>query len=162
MKRSSFAKTLTIAAVTALALGIAPKAKADEGGCSNATLKGAYAYTSTGFNTAPPAPVGPFAEVGTQTFDGNGKTTGAATLDANGVLIYEVTIKGTYTVNPDCTGTFTLQVTFPPSSGIGTIPVDVFFATDDSGTEFQAMETDPGAVITRIGRRQFQGDDWRR
>ena len=46
MKLSSIAKTLTIAAVATLVLGIAPTAKAD---CSDATLKGHhFAYTSTG------------------------------------------------------------------------------------------------------------------
>jgi predicted ATPase len=34
-----------------------------------------------------------------------------------------------------------------------TAPLDVFFAIDGIGTEFQAIETDPGDVITRIGRR---------
>ena len=61
MKRSTIAKTFAIAAVTALALGIAPTAKADNKGCSNATLKGTFAHTATGFVTAPPAMAGPFA-----------------------------------------------------------------------------------------------------
>ena len=111
MKRSTIAKTFTIAAVTALALGIAPTAKADDKGCSNATLKGTFAYTASGFITAPPAMAGPFAGVGTQTFDGNGGTTATATLSQNGNIL-PVTITGTYTVNPDCTGTFTIQA-FP-------------------------------------------------
>ena len=55
MKRSTIAKTFTIAAVTALALGLAPTAKADDKGCSNATLKGTFAYTASGFITSPPA-----------------------------------------------------------------------------------------------------------
>jgi hypothetical protein len=153
MKRTPIAKTFAITVAAALALGIAPKAKADGPGCSKASLNGTFAYTSTGFNTAPPAPVGPFAEVGTQTFDGKGNTTGAATLNANGTVVLQVTFKGTYTVNPDCTGTFALQVTFPPASGVGTIPVPVFFVIDGIGNEFQALETVMGAVITRIGRK---------
>ena len=108
MKRSTIAKTFTIAAVTALALGIAPTAKADDKGCSNATLKGTFAYKATGFITAPPALAGPFAGVGTQTFDGNGATTATATSSQNGNIL-PVTVTGTYTVNPDCTGTYTLQ-----------------------------------------------------
>jgi hypothetical protein len=152
MKRTAIAKTFVITVATALALGIVPRAKAQEPGCSKATLKGTFAYTSTGFLTAPPSIAGPVAEVGTQTFDGNGKTTATATLSVNGTL-YQLTITGTYTVKPDCTGTFTLQVSFPPSSGVGVITVDVFFAIDGIGTEFQAIETDPGDVITRIGRR---------
>jgi hypothetical protein len=57
MRPSTIAKTLTIAAVTALALGIAPRAKADDRGCSEATLKGTFAYTSTGYIVAA-APMG--------------------------------------------------------------------------------------------------------
>ena len=151
MKRS-IARTFTMAAVTALALAISPTAKADDNdkGCSNATLQGTFAYTSTGFITAPPAFAGPFAETGTQIFDGKGGTTAAVTLSQNGNIL-PVTITGTYTVNPDCTGTFTLQV-----SPIG-ITVHVFFVIDDSGNGFQAIETDPGLVITRIGRRLYPG-----
>ena len=148
--KSSIARSFTMAAVTALASGIAPAAKADDKGCSNATLQGTFAYTSTGFITAPPAFAGPFAEAGTQIFDGKGGTTAAVTLSQNGNIL-PVTIKGTYTVNPDCTGTFTLQV-----SPID-VTVHVLFVIDDSGNGFQAIETDAGLVITRVGRRLYPG-----
>ena len=42
MKPSTIAKTFTIAAVTVLALGLAPTAKADDKGCTNATLQGTF------------------------------------------------------------------------------------------------------------------------
>ena len=151
MKRSTIAKTFAIAA---LALGMAPTAKADDKGCTNASLKGAYGYTSTGFITVGPAPVGPFAEVGTQTFDGKGGTTATATLSANG-NIFEITITGTYTVKPDCTGTFTLQV-FPFNA-----TTRLFFVLDDNGTEIRAIQTGGGSVETLIGRRQFPVGDLR-
>ena len=48
-----------------------------------------------------PAPV---AALGVLTFDGAGNLTGFDTVSFNGA-IYERTITGTYTVNPDCTGT---------------------------------------------------------
>jgi len=153
MKRSFFAKTFAIAAGAALALSLAPTAKADDKGCSNAILRGTFAYTSTGSIATPPAIAGPFVEVGTQAFDGNGGTTAAAMSSQNG-NISPLTVTGTYKVNPDCTGTMTLQVTFP---GFPTFPVDVYFVVDDGGDEFQAIETDPGLVITRIGRRLFKG-----
>ncbi len=70
MKRSTIAKTFTMAAVTALALCISPIANADDKGCSNATLRGTYAQTGTGVITAPPDQAGPFANVGTIVFDG--------------------------------------------------------------------------------------------
>ena len=58
--RNMFAVTLT----TALAVGVAPTARAAEKGCSNATLTGTFAYTNTGFFTAaaaPPSQAGPAA-----------------------------------------------------------------------------------------------------
>ena len=106
MKRSTIAKTFAIAAVTALALGIAPTAKADDKGCSNATLKGTFAHTASGFVMAPPAMAGPVAGAGTDTFDGNGGITTTAIVSLNGNIV-PVTATGTYTVNPDCTGTYT-------------------------------------------------------
>ncbi len=51
---------------------------------------------------------GPFAAVGTDTFDGNGNIMGAASLDLNGNIV-SATETGTYKVNSDCTGTYTVQ-----------------------------------------------------
>ncbi|MEO8130744.1 MAG: hypothetical protein ABJF23_24260 [Bryobacteraceae bacterium] len=151
MKRSNIAKTFAITAVTTLALAMTtPAAKAADKGCSNATLQGTFAFTSTGFITAPAALAGPLAEVGTQVFDGSGGTTATATLSQNGNIL-QVTVTGTYTVNSDCTGTFTIQV-----APIG-VTVHVSFVIDDRGDGFQAIETDPGLVITRVGRRLYPG-----
>jgi hypothetical protein len=157
MKRTNIANTLTIAVATAFALGIAPTAQAADKGCSNATLKGTFAYTNTGFVTAPPPEAGPFAGVGTQTFDGNGGTTATAMVSQNG-NIFAATITGTYTVNPDCTGTFTLLVS---PAGIPPFTNHVFFVIDDSGAEFRAINTDTGQVVTTVARRQFPVGDWR-
>ena len=148
--KSAIAKTFTLAAVTVFAAVVAPRANADDKGCSVNSLQGTYAYTSTGFITAPPQFAGPFAEVGTQSFDGKGSTTASVTLSQNGNIL-PVTVVGTYRVNPDCTGTATLQV-----SPIG-VTVHVLFVIEESGNAFQAIETDPGLVITRIGRRLYPG-----
>jgi len=154
MKRSTIAKTFTIAAITALALCIAPTAKADDKGCSTATLKGAFVFTSTGFIVAPAQVAGPLGEVGLQTFDGKGNTNATATISVNGNII-QLTLTGTYTVNPDCTGTFTFQV-----SPIG-ITSHLYFVIDQGGNGFQALVTDQGIIETRIGRRQFPVGDLR-
>jgi hypothetical protein len=147
MRRATIAKAFAITVAAALALGIAPKAQAGDKECSNATLTGRFAFTSTGFITDPPDLAGPFAIVGTQTFDGDGAFTAAATVSQNGNIV-PVSIAGTYTVNPDCTGTFTAQIS----------PVDVtthlFFVIDDDGKELQLIQTDPGVVVTGIARRQ--------
>jgi hypothetical protein len=150
---STIAKTLTIAAVAAIALGIAPQAKAD---CSEATLKGHhFAYTSTGALVAAPIPSsvwGPYAEVGVQYFDGAGGVKFTLNSSTNGET-GPGTATGTYTVKDDCTGTFT-------ETG-GGITSQFKFVIDHDGTEFQAICEDPGAVITRIGRRQYLGGEWR-
>ena len=158
MKRSTIATTFTIAAVSALALGTAPTMSAADKGCSNASLQGTFAYTGTGFVVTPVARAGPFAEVGTQTFDGNGATTTTFTASGNGNL-FQTTFTGTYTVNPDCTGTISLVAPGPvPPAGV---IVTLFFVMDDNLDGFQAIETIPGVVITRTARRQFSVGNWR-
>jgi hypothetical protein len=154
MKRSTIAKIFTIAAVTAIALGIAPTAKAQvDKGCSMATLTGTFAFTVTGALVAAPAPLGPYAEAGAQTFDGNGHTTATGMSSTNGTIM-PVNSTGTYTVSSDCTGTFTLQI----APGIAS---HYFFVLADNGIEFHAVCLDPVAVITRVARRQFSLGDWR-
>jgi hypothetical protein len=154
MTRTNIVNAFAITAATAIALGIAPAAQAADKGCSNTILLGTFAYRISGFIIAPPAEAGPFASVGTQIFDGNGGTTATAWVSQNGNIV-PVTIKGTYTVNPDCTGSFTLQI-----SPVG-LTTHTFFAIDDSWAEFQAIQTDPGVVVTGIARRQFPVGDWR-
>jgi len=155
MKPSTIARTLTIAAVSALTLGMA-SANAEDKGCSEATLKGTFAYTSTGFIVAdaPPSFIGPSAEVGTQTFDGKGNVTFTFNASTNG-SIGPGTSTGTYKVNEDCTGTF-----MEPLGGGFTAHYS--FVTDDNLNGFQAICQDTGVVVTRFGRRQFPGNDWRR
>ena len=155
MKPSTITKTLTIAAVTALVLGIGPNAKAEDKGCSEATLKGTFAYTSTGVIVAAPIPslVGPSAEVGTQYFDGRGGVTFTFNSSQNG-NIGPGTATGTYKVNDDCTGTFT--------EALPGFTAHFVFVIDNNWNGFQAICQDSGVVDTRNGRRQFPGGDWRR
>ena len=146
--------TLTIAAFAVLALGTVPSAQAQNRGCSNGIMKGTFTFWSTGSFTAPPSLVENGAEVGTQTFDGTGGTTGSAMLSSNGTII-PVTWTGTYTVNADCTGTYSLLIS--PFN----VTIRSYFVVGNNGTEFQAIETEPGFVFIRVGRRQFPVGDWR-
>jgi hypothetical protein len=141
---------------TVFGLGMVPKARAGENeACSNATLHGSFGYTSTGtlLDTYVPSPfAGPFAEVGKQTFDGNGHTYATATLSANG-NISKVTIEGTYAVNADCTGSMTLNVSFSDGSE-ATVHADLVI--DDGGAELRAIVTEAGVVESRVYRKQFR------
>jgi len=157
MKPSNIAKTFTIAAIATLALAIAPAANADDKGCSNASLKGTFVRKDTGTVLLPAAAAGPTAKVGTLTFDGNGAVSGAGVASRSGTIV-EVTDTGTYTVNPNCTGTFAVQVS------PGGFTSHYFFAIDDNGSEFQFICTDSGPialVYTGVARRQFAVGDWR-
>jgi hypothetical protein len=139
----------TLALVTAVALGISPKAHADGKGCSEATLSGHhFIYTSTGAIVAAPIAsiVGPYAEVGVQYFDGQGNVSFQFNASQNGSP-GPGTATGTYTVNENCTGTFT-------ETSDGFTSHFSFVITED-GHEFQAICQDTGAVVTRSGQRQF-------
>ena len=146
MKSRLTAKTLTILAVTAIALAAAPLTALAKP-CSVATLKGAYADKDTGFISG----VGAFAAVALESFDGNGAMTGTGTLSLNGTII-SGSFQGTYIVKPDCTGTYTVQ------SSLGST-FHAYFVIDDNGNELQIVITDTGTVINCVARKQFPVDD---
>jgi hypothetical protein len=93
--------------------GTLPKVHAQEEakeGCSLETLEGRYGLTFSGLTTrgAVPAPIDAFIPViggGLVTFDGEGHLSAAETVSVGG-QISPVNVSGTYTVNPDCTGSF--------------------------------------------------------
>jgi len=155
MNRTILGKSFTIAAVTVLALGLASAVKAESKGCSAATLKGTFSQKGTGVVISPPAFAGPVANVGTLTFDGNGGVAGYLVNSLSGYIV-SVTESGTYKVNADCTGTYTVQISAP----IG-ITATAYFVIDDGANGLQIITTDAGAVITCVARRQFPAGDWR-
>jgi hypothetical protein len=147
MTRNSIAKTLAMGAVAALALNLAPLAKAERKECSAATLEGSFVRTDTGFVTAPPTIAGPLAGVHLLVFSGYGTFTsvGFASLNGN---VSESTGTGTYTVNPDCTGTYT-SVSSTGRTG------NAFFVIADNGNEIHILPTNTGASLTCIARKVF-------
>jgi hypothetical protein len=150
MKRSTIAQTFTMAAITVLGLGISSPAQAADKGCSNATVRGSYSQNGSGVVVAPPDQAGPFANVGTLVFDGNGGLTGTLIANSNGSSS-PATETGTYTVNSDCTGTYTVQI-----APFG-ITSQAFFAIDTNGDELEIIVTDPGSVITCVAKKLFPG-----
>ena len=146
MKLSNAAKNTMMGAVVALVLATAPAAKASGMGCSNATLRGTYSDQDTGTIVG----LGPFAGVNVDKFDGKGKLTISGWSSVNGSVAYGVTT-GTYQVNPDCTGTYTVTG--------GGLTVDGFFVIDHEGNELKIVITDPGTVINCVARKQFPTND---
>ena len=147
MKNSRKAAFLALAAGVALAVMVVPAAQAHAKRCSNTTLKGTYADKDTGTIIN----VGPFVGVNVDTFDGNGNMTISGTSSVNG-NVFPGAETGTYQVNADCTGTYTVEDSFG----------DVFhayFVIDDSGNELQIVITDPGTAITCVAKKQFPLDN---
>lgn len=110
-------------------------------------MKGGFGYTVTGaFVTGPFA--GPFAAVGRLTFDGKGNFENIRTISRNGDILPDVEGVETYTVNADCTGSFTYT-----DGGVVTLSTDIVI--DDNGDELRMIATSPGTVLTVISRKQF-------
>ncbi|KAA6465205.1 hypothetical protein DYQ86_04470 [Acidobacteria bacterium AB60] len=138
MKLSNMAKTLTLSAL----LGLAFTGAAHAASCSNATLKGTYSDQDTGTIVG----VGPFVGVNLDIFDGKGHLGISGISSLNGT-VSSGTETGTYQVNPDCTGTYSV-------SG-GGVTIDGFFVIDQNGNELQVVITDAGTVINCVARKQF-------
>ena len=127
-----------VAAVVASLLISGFTARADaQDRCSNASLKGSYAFNVAGTNVSNPSlPLGPFAAVGKNTYDGEGRMTGVILVSTNGSII-PATYTGTYTVKANCTGAKSATLS------IGAV-VDFFFVIDDNLREIQMVVTQAG------------------
>jgi hypothetical protein len=110
--------------------------------CATGDYNGTYAFFTTGyFLQLPPAAaslMGPFAQAGTFTSDGQGNATIASTASYNG-LIQPANVPATYVLNPDCTITFSL--TLPPPLSVPSTFQGVF--SQDNG-QLSLMITSPG------------------
>jgi hypothetical protein len=156
MKRTISA-LLATAGLSALVM-LAPRAKQHitslpvvhaQGGCSDATLSGNYAFVYTGFGTRGHTSKGPTntpgAVVGVLTLDGAGNSSASYTAVFNGSASTTSTPDiGTYSVNSDCTGTTTDT----------TAGIHFNFAIAGGGAEIFAIQTDQGNTATFDAKKQ--------
>ena len=137
------------AAILVCALsGITQAAQAHE--CSLSNAAGNYGYTSSGTIVNPA--VGPFTAVGHVTLTESGSFSGAQTTSIAGNLVAE-TLQGTYTVNPDCTGTATVYV-YHGSMLARTSIINVVW--DMRQSELRAIFLTPGTNISLAGRKMAE------
>jgi hypothetical protein len=110
--------------------------------CTTSDYNGTYAFFTTGyFLQLPPAAaalMGPFAQAGTFTSDGQGNTSIESTASYNG-LIQPANVPATYTINSDCTISFSL--TLPPPLGVPAIFQGVL---SQNNGQLSLMVTSPG------------------
>lgn len=121
--------------------------------CNENTLGGSYGTNISGTFLLPPAPGStnpptaiPIASVGRLVFDGVGNVWGKDT-NSFGGDVTRYPVSGTYTVDRDCTGTLTLNL----SNGF-VINNDLVIV--DGGKEVFMIETNPGTVVTGVMKRQ--------
>jgi len=133
-------------ATVAFALSAATTLPAQAKDCSLASVAGSYGYTTSGFVATPANTFVPVVAAGKISFDRYGNVSGTQTRVAAGSALDE-TYSGTYKVNPDCTGSFTVLV--QPDTRTSTVNV----VWTDNTNVISAVFTNPGFVLTATARR---------
>jgi hypothetical protein len=144
-------------------MGLAQTAATANLGCSVGTLAGTYAFHITGQILTPAAAAGPVSGVALTVFDGYGNLTQVDNVVHNGIAPIEDwrPAVGTYTVNANCTGTFTF--TPQPTVAQDASPaLTLHFVLASDGSEIRTTVTGSPttppftASITSIGVRMVR------
>jgi hypothetical protein len=159
--KSKFIKGLIVAAVGLQGLGGAAWAGgADDFGCSNAVLNGEYAFGVTTY--LPTSAAGVVA--GVKFFDGKGHLTQR---DYRGGSVPAQFApprqeKGTYTVNPDCTGSMAIDLNAPVPTG-STGMINILFVISDGGRHIHEVVSKfiPPGSSGPVPDIQTSADDWK-
>jgi len=116
--------------------------------CSNRTIAGNYAFTVEGLLLLPQGVTLTVRGVSLAHYDGRGNMTQLDHVVDNGMPPPEewTSGSGTYVVNPDCTGSQTIDIPGNPAS-----PIKLHFVIDQGGKEIrQVVDTN---AVTAIGSR---------
>jgi hypothetical protein len=143
MRRLTWLALLSVA-IVAIALYHTEKVHATpnndhHGGCSIASLKGTYAFRRTGVNNVVG---GPIAQIGINVLNGDGRILLIRTTrSSNGVILdwFDQLEPGSYTVDPDCTGSF-----FNKLNNLVVL---------DGGKRYFLLAVSPGTIVTEEGTR---------
>jgi hypothetical protein len=168
-------EVLTVAALSLALSGVA-LAATDNDGCSNATLKGDYAFTVLGERLNPNGTTSFIHGVAMTNFDGAGNLSqqdfvvtdgvpGPANGNAATGFHFQTGETGTYKVNPDCTGSAEIDLNVPVPTGSRGV-VKLMFVLSDHGRAIHTVVaefTPPGAtapvlVTTRSDGSRVDGD----
>jgi hypothetical protein len=134
--------------------------------CSNARVAGEWGYTKTGTIYLPTGAAAPFGSIGTFTLHADGYVEGTQLASVGG-NVGGGELYGTFTIDPDCTGTMEVSVYDPSGNLLRTVSMSVVF--DDMARELRALVTSLvlpngtalAAVITGEARRlsMSRGDE---
>jgi len=125
--------------------------------CNNKLIAGSYGFTVQGTKLAGQGPTGPQVGVSMTRFDGKGGLSQIDTVTIDGEVVADWThprATGTYSVNPDCTGTFTIN--FKDNRP----PVVTNFVVTANGDEIDTVVISAGGeqgilATGSIGKRRF-------
>ena len=141
-----------ILTVIALAASSGVSAHDRDRGCTNATIRGTYAFAVHGQILTPNGPI-PIEGLARTTFDGYGNLTQVDTIAENGnVAVIWRPGTGTYTVNSDCTGTMTVNDQDLPA-------LHLTILISQSGNHIRTVVTDPGFSTTSEADRVAVSND---
>src|SRR5882762_8278194 len=130
-----------------LALAASSTLTAHASACSNSTIQGSYAFTIHGTVFLPDGSTLLIDGLAKTTFDGKGNLTQLDAIAVNGnVAPGWASNTGTYSVNPNCTGTFTVTNGSQP-------PVHLQMIIAQSGNTIHDMVIDPGIATTAEAER---------
>jgi hypothetical protein len=167
-------RVLTVATLS-VALGGMALAAPDNDACSNATLKGDYAFTILGELLNPNGTTSFTHGVATTNFDGAGNLTQQDFVVTDGKptpghgdsatgFHFETGQTGTYKVNPDCTGSAEIDLNVPVPSGSRGV-IKLIFVLSNHGRAIHTVVaelTPPGAtapVLVTTRSDGFRIDD---
>jgi hypothetical protein len=135
---------VNVAALGLLMLGtlVSGYAQSESSACTNSLIAGNYGFNLQGTKLGGTGPIGQQIGVAMTEFDGKGSFTQIDTVTVAGEVLADFThtpATGTYTVNSNCTGTFTINFTD------GRPPVVVNFVVVENGAEIDTV------VISAVG-----------
>jgi hypothetical protein len=156
MNRKLIANAFTLVLLAVGALGSA-YAQSDSASCNNQLIAGTYGFTVQGTKLGGLGPTGLQVGVAMTQFDGKGGLTQIDTVTIGGEVVADFThtpATGTYTVNSDCTGTFTITFTD------GRPPVVANLVVVANGCEIDTVVVSAGGnqgilATGSIGKKRF-------
>lgn len=123
-------------------------------GFSNASLSGGYSFADSG-ETLVPAGI-KFDEAGVLTFDGMGSFKGSATMNNNGADCAAI-VTGTYSINPDGSGSATVTQTPDAASlahGCTIVSFPAALGISGGGAQVQFVEISSVELLSGLALKQ--------
>jgi hypothetical protein len=141
--------------------GVAQAEGTDDFGCSNASLKGEYAFGVTNYLL-------PQVVAGIKIFDGHGNFSQRDYIGDSLRTMNQKDFapkgqeKGTYAVNSDCTGSMVINLNAPVPMG-STGVINIMFVISDGGRHIHEVvsEFTPPGSTTGPAPTQTSADDWK-